>query len=165
MSYTPEEIGSSHRTPTQRVVKKAAEDDVTRNTMPLTVAEPERGIRRMTVTDVTSLDDEINSGGTDTDAPFDVRSGETTPHTVGRSYLEGNRGEESEQEAITSVSTPCEERDGVYYCRSGGHTDKASLSSLERYSSGSESNGGKEGEKHSPVIDVCSYSNATLFLL
>lgn len=75
--------------------------------------------------DDTTIDDEENSGGSVLEVPFDVRSAEdsTTPR----------------------VSTPYQERNGVYYCRSNilelGH------------------------DQHSPVIDVCSYSNATIFLL
>jgi len=78
-----------------------------------------------------TLDDEINSDGTHIDAPFDVRSAETLQDDPGYS----------------SVSTPCEEREGVYYCRS----NKVEMIQ------------GSIG--HSPVIDVCSYSNATIFLL
>ena len=88
--------------------------------------------------DVTSLDDEVNSDGTYTNEGFDIRSGHSTDNRGGT-------------DVITSVSTPCEERNGVYYCRN----DKSDV--IDHITDGDY--------RHSAVIDVCSYSNATLFLL
>ena len=81
--------------------------------------------RQIIRTDITSVDDEINSDGTVRDVPFDIRSGESTSDDH-------------------YVSTPYEEKDGAYYCRKDVLPDQPG---------------------HSPVIDVCSYSNATVFLL
>lgn len=102
--------------------------------------------------EATSLDDEQNSDGDYTDGRFDIRSGDSTKSSLDSPFgydVNYNYG-------ITSVSTPCEEKDGVYYCRSnkaetiqgiiGFHSDNKKID-------------------HSPVIDVCSYSNETIFLL
>ena len=86
-------------------------------------------------TDGTSTDYEVNSDGALADAFFDVRSGEST--------------RDGQCDIITSVSTPCEMKDGVYYCRN----DK-SCQDIEGL-----------GQHSSPVVDVCSYSSATVFLL
>lgn len=85
------------------------------------VRQPSRAVRntRRRVS-ISSSDDENNSEGEHEDLPFDVRSDETD----------------------RSVSTPCQIREGNYYCR----TEQKFNSS-------------------SPVIDVCSYSNFTAYLL
>lgn len=103
--------------------------------------------RRFVEREVTTLDDEENSDGDYTDGRFDVRSGEST-----KSSLDSPRDvlENTYNYPITSVSTPCEEKDGVYYCRS----NKADI--IQEHDRKID---------HSPVIDVCSYSNATVFLL
>jgi hypothetical protein len=86
------------------------------------------GRRNIGITDATTIDDEINSEGTRSDLPFDLRSGESTC-------------------TREIVSTPCEEKDGSFYCRN----NKIEII---------------DGKfEHSPVINVCSYSNATIFLL
>lgn len=74
-----------------------------------------------------SDDDERNSEGYHSDVAFDVRSDMSTDN-------------------IEEVSTPCEEQDGIYFCRS------YSTNIIDK-------------ETHSPVIDVCSYSSSTVFLL
>ena len=89
--------------------------------------------------ETSSFDDEENSTGNYKDAPFDVRSADTTD-----SKYKNYRNEYP----VTSVSSPCEEKDGVYYCRSN-KAEQTINNTIDR----------------SPVIDVCSYSNATLFLL
>jgi hypothetical protein len=85
-------------------------------------------VRRPVQDEVTSLDDEVNSGGRIRDGAFDIHSGLSTADSE-------------------SVSTPYEERDGACYCRKN---------ILPRQ-------GSEVG--HAAVIDVCSYSNATIFLL
>lgn len=80
--------------------------------------------------EVTSIDDEENSAGSVREVPFDIRSAD------------------SEEDITPRVSTPYQERNGVYYCRSNVNEIL-----------------GVSHEPHSPVIDVCSYSNATVFLL
>lgn len=77
-----------------------------------------RNIRRKL--SISSSDDENNSEGYHEDLPFDIRSDETD----------------------RSVSTPCQVREGNYYCRTE-----------QNFSSSS------------PVVDVCSYSNFTAYLL
>jgi hypothetical protein len=89
--------------------------------------------------DETSLDDEINSGGDYIDAPFDVRSAET-PRDMMSSFRQ-------EDFSTAAVSSPYEDKNGIYYCR---NQKKETISN---------------DNSHSPVIDVCSYSNAVLFLL
>lgn len=81
---------------------------------------------------ITSTDDEINSDGDREEVPFDIRSAEST---------------RDNDDYHGSVSTPCEERDGVYYCRPG----KSEII--------------EDINEKSAVIDVCSYSDATVFLL
>lgn len=76
-----------------------------------------------------STDYEINSSGRRIDGPFDFRSQESTEINVD-----------------TSVSTPCEEKDGLFYCRTGNYSVFDEID-------------------HSAVIDVCSYSSLTMFLL
>lgn len=82
-------------------------------------------VRRPVQAEATSIDDEINSDGRTRDGAFDIHSGASTDAEL--------------------VSTPYEERDGAYYCRTN------ILPST--------------GTGHAAVIDVCSYSNATIFLL
>ena len=146
-------VSPSNRKPTQRMIVRS---DVNESVTPLTdFYEPINGSREVTSgsreitvvtpkieasrsiqpfrripTDITSIDDEINSDGTRIDGPFDIKSGESTIDDV-----------------VGSVSTPCEEKSGIYYCRS----NKAETVDTHI--------------DHSPVIDVCSYSNATVFLL
>lgn len=97
-------------------------------------------------------DDEINSNGDYTDAAFDVRSGESTDNK-NFSQACNSASQDSSRNCgdIASVSTPCEEKDGVYYCRN----DKSDI--IQQMDI--------DHNHHSPVIDVCSYSNATIFLL
>lgn len=118
-----------------RVVTGHGIASTTANSRSVVIQRTPQGIQQRSRTnqapDVTPIDDEINSDGTRSDAPFDVRSGASTPDST----------------RVGHVSTPCEERDGVFYCRS----NKASA---------------LDGNiDHSPVINVCSYSNATVFLL
>lgn len=81
---------------------------------------PSRQIRQQIV-EIQSLDDERNSNGTISDVKvYDVHSTETTPQDIG------------------SISTPYQEQDGAYYCKS------------------SEDSG---------VIDAISYSTYTVFLM
>ena len=85
-----------------------------------------------------STDDEINSVGRTIDGPFDLRSQPSTNSSPRYSYTQQN------------VSTPCEELEGTYYCRSNGNERLGEeISAIE----------------HSAVIDVCSYSSATVHLL
>jgi len=129
------------RKPTRRVVVRRAIDNVTLlsdikpvlnvnndNTMVRKVIPKSK---RIIQHEITSTDNEENSSGDLTDTPFDVRSGESTEST----YINKNIG---------NVSTPCHEKDGVYYCRANINEDE---------------------KQHSSVIDVCSYSSATVFLL
>jgi len=130
-----------------------------------------KSLRRNIDTDITTIDNEINSGGTRTDIPFDIRSGESTGYTNDRKIRDsvGNNGnyisaaihggtnnrsipvtERSIQNNIALVSTPCEEKNGVYYCRSDKPNTINPIDS---------------DKDHSPVIDVCSYSDVTVFLL
>lgn len=81
--------------------------------------------------DNSTPDYEINSEGNVIEIPFEVRSKDTV-----------------DDDYITSVSTPCEQKNGVYYCRSN-NVEYTSQKVLE----------------HSSVVDVCSYSNTTIFLL
>lgn len=106
--------------------------------------------RVVSETDVTPIDYEINSDGNYTDPPFDVRSGDSTDKINTRRTLAALAG----NNVIESVSTPCEEKDGVYYCRN-------LINIKELHQPWQE----HKTTYHSPVIDVCSYSNATLFLL
>ena len=95
-----------------------------------------------------STDNEINSDGCTTDGPFDLRSQCSTVHSRSTSDSSASvqyRG---------SVSTPCQEHDGVYYCRK--NSSVVQMNELGDEISGIE---------HSAVIDVCSYSSATIYLL
>ena len=121
------------------------QDAMVRNVIPYS----KRPIQR----EVTSLDDEQNSDGDYTGGMlgrFDVRSGNSTKNTLDSDDRYSTRQkivkESDNNYNIASVSTPCEEKDGVYYCRSNKTTIEGKID-------------------HSPVIDVCSYSNATIFLL
>ena len=88
-----------------------------------------RGVPLVGDYSLSSDDDEENSDGERFDQPFDIRSDETDDN---------------------SVSTPCMEKNGIYYCRNN------SIPVVKN----------PDGMTHSsPVIDVCSYSNATVFLL
>jgi len=104
----------------------------------------ERPKIRYASNDTSSVDYEINSVGNFTDGPFDIRSGTSTDNRDG---------------IITSVSTPCEMKDGVYYCRND-HNINAKDNYLSEFHNDSLNN-----HHGSAVIDVCSYSNATIFLL
>jgi hypothetical protein len=99
-----------------------------RSVTPLSQIIKQTPNKRLQVASPVSPDDEINSNGSREDQPFDVRSADS---------------EDEEQ----SVSTPCQERNGVYYCR-----DKIP-----------ETIENPEGS--SKVLDVCTYSNGTVFLL
>jgi hypothetical protein len=94
--------------------------------------------QRRVMAELASTDDEINSDGRYTDAPFDVRSGDSTDNQL---------------DPISSVSTPCQEKDGVYYCRTEKIADP-----LDKITE-------NIGLHSSSVIDVCSYSTAVIFLL
>jgi hypothetical protein len=101
-----------------------------------TVVKPlPRDLMRKRIVSLSSSDDEVNSSGSRDDLPFDVRSGSTIDSREDEPRVVPERA------LFSPVSTPYQERNGAYYCR-----DK------------------KNGES-SPVIDVCSYSNATVFLL
>lgn len=108
--------------------------------------------KRFVQREATSLDDEQNSDGDYTDGRFDVRSGDSTKSSLDSPH----RYDVNDNYGITSVSTPCEEKDGVYYCRSNKAETIQGMMGLH-----------SDNKKidHSPVIDVCSYSNATIFLL
>lgn len=81
---------------------------------------------------LSSCDDSQNSDGSGVDQPFEVRSGDSFEDR--------------------SVSTPCREKNGIYYCRN----NKVPVLSAP---------GAETTPCSSPVVDVCSYSNATVFLL
>lgn len=143
----------SERKPTRRiVVRKGREvDDVTtineiydgisanNGVSSISTKDKERkyqigvGYNRNISTDATSIDYEVNSDGMFTDGALDLRSGTST-------------------DSITSVSTPFDMKDGVYYCRNDKNHE---LHDIE----------GLNNQYSSPVIDVCSYSSATVFLL
>jgi hypothetical protein len=93
--------------------------------------------RRPPIESSPSSDDEINSWGSHSDQPFDIRSGLSTPVST-------------DQDSVTQISTPCQEHDGIYYCRSL----QAQIEEID-----------STVHQSSPVIDVCTYSDATLFLL
>jgi hypothetical protein len=102
-----------------------------------------RNIPRRYNSCTSSFDDEINSDGSAIDGPFDIRSGV------------------SSDDEMTSVSTPYQEQDGVYYCR-----NKGDIIDLSQDESGVTSPKKSHSSKlHSSVIDVCSYSDAVIFLL
>lgn len=119
--------------PIKEEVVKEVVKEVIKEPSPINVRKPTpqyviNTIKKSVKLEVQSVDDEINSNGDNIDGPFDVRSGESTADC-----------------SISSVSTPCQEKEGVYYCRNTQATNVT--------------------DPHSSVIDVCSYSNATVFLL
>lgn len=107
---------------------------VNHRSMPLQSPDQSMLRRHRIMAEISSTDDEINSDGRHTDAPFDIRSGEST-----------------DAHPISSVSTPCAEKDGVYYCRNNPVDTVGPIAG--------------DSENSSPVIDVCSYSTAVVFLL
>jgi hypothetical protein len=111
-------------------VNKPMKDEMVRNVVPRFGRQnPTVNLKnRLSREEIVSPDNEQNSDGDLTDAPFDARSGDST------------------NDQRKSVSTPCQERNGAYYCRSNKNVMNGNID-------------------HSPVIDVCSYSNATIFLL
>lgn len=123
----------------------SVKDAMIRNVIPRTAKLipinnfPQRSIQL----EATSPDSEQNSNGDFNDVPFDVRSGDSTEPERQRRNIK-NRN--IQQHNTHAISTPCQEKDGVYYCRSNKNVMKGNID-------------------HSPVIDVCSYSNATVFLL
>lgn len=131
----PIEIQSSPRKPTERVVRQYSKDN---NLTIVNESLKQSILYKMVNNSTNSTDYEINSSGNTEDQPFDIRSGNSTENN------------DEEINSIASVSTPCEEKDGVYYCRNEGNGTNDELKNINY---------------HSPVIDVCSYSNATIFLL
>ena len=95
-----------------------------------------------------STDNEINSVGCTSDGPFDLRSQCSTARSTSSIKLGQCRA---------TVSTPCEERNGIYYCRKSSNINEASrVNELENEINVAE---------RSTVVDVCSYSSATIYLL
>lgn len=84
--------------------------------------------RQFVVASRSSDDDEINSADTRRDVAFEVLSESTTRDV--RPEI---------------VSTPCQEKDGAYYCKKADIIENTT--------------------NHSAIVDVCSYSDATVFVL
>ena len=107
--------------------------------------------------EIASTDDEINSYGDRSEAPFDIRS-DSTPGST----------RDDNTPITTRVSTPYEERDGAYYCRNNKdkNTNKQNINKQDTDKQNTSKQNNIEAEiNHSSVIDVCSYSDTTIFLL
>lgn len=116
-------------------------DNMAQITVP-SVPVAKRQMRRAIVELPSSTDNEINSEGRTFNGPFDMRS---QPSSSTSDISSSPRYSYHD-----SVSTPCEEREGIYYCRNNNNDEMGQeISAIE----------------HSAVIDVCSYSSATIFLL